>query len=451
MWKYFFSSLLVLTLVFGCSSKRLESQPEQPADNSASTHYVASAAEVKALGKLPAGSVVIWRNGLYSNEVIDLAAAGTAENPVLLRAETPGKVLFTGASRITVTGSYAEVNGFWWRNPAPVAGKSVVTFAKGSSHGTLRNCAITGDDTLEDAATDNKWVSLYGTDHRVEGSTFCDKRNIGTLLVVWLEPEIVPHHTIVRNHFTRPVTLRDEAGKAINGQETIRIGTSEFSMQEAACTVEENYFYHCHGEQAEIVSNKSCGNTYRGNLFVECQGSLTLRHGNDCLVTENCFIGNGLEGTGGVRIIGERHTVERNYFERLAGTGYRTAICIVRGQENPKLSGYWQVKDAVVRYNTLVDCKYGLHVNYGSASSNQVLPVIATRIEANTVIASGSGTCAVAVVEEPAPKIKWRNNNLYGRLRGIDLPTLPAPPARPNMTGALKTMRESAGCSWLGQ
>ncbi len=59
-------------------------------------------------------------------------SAGTAENPVVLRAEKPGAVCFTGTSRISVSGTYAEVNGFWWRNPEPVSGKAVVTLAKGS-------------------------------------------------------------------------------------------------------------------------------------------------------------------------------------------------------------------------------------------------------------------------------------------------------------------------------
>lgn len=452
MKKILLTSLL-LTLVLGCSGKEPVPEPvgprPDPAGEPATEHYVSSAAELKALGKLPAGSVVVWRNGLYADQVVDLSADGTAGNPVVLRAETPGRVLFTGTSRITVTGSGAEVSGFWWRNPSPVAGKAVVTLAKGSSGCTLHDCAVTGDDTREDAATDCKWVSLYGTGHRVERCTFRDKRNIGTLLVVWLEAGIVPRHVIAGNAFTRPVTLRDAAGKAINGQETIRIGTSEVSMQEAACTVEENYFYHCHGEQAEIVSNKSCGNTYRRNLFVECQGSLTLRHGNGCLVTGNCFVGNDLEGTGGVRIIGERHTVEYNYFERLAGTGYRTALCIVRGQQNAALSGYWQVKEAVVRGNTFVDCKYGLNVNYASNGGSQVLPVVSTAIEQNTVIASASGSYAVSVTEEPAPKLTWRNNKIYGRLRGVSLPTLPAPPARPDVQAAMNAMRDLAGCAWI--
>ena len=415
--------------------------------------YVSSAAEVKALGTVKAGTKIVWKNGLYSSQVVDLKAEGEDGNPVILCAETPGKVVFTGESRVNVSGHDAVVEGFWWRNPKPVASKAVITLAKGSSSCTVRDCSITGENTAEDKETDNKWVSLYGTGHTVENCTFNDKRNIGTLLVVWLEDGVTPSHTIAANRFSRPVTLVDDNGKALNGQETIRIGTSDYSMQEACCTVENNYFYHCHGEQAEIVSNKSCRNVYRRNVFVESQGSLTLRHGNDCTVTGNYFFGNDMAGTGGIRIIGERHTVEYNYLEGLAGTGYRTAICIVRGQENPKLSGYWQVKDAHVSNNVLVNCKYGFMVNYGSASSNQTQPVISTVIENNTVSASSKSQYTVNVVTDPKPEVTWKNNKLYnGKQAGVELGTVSSDPVSAQVRSAMKTaaegIRQTSGCSW---
>lgn len=460
MMRKFIFMILLAAQTLGCSGGEVpEALPSGSGDagqgtgseggqGSETTVYVSSAEELKALGTVAAGTVIVWRNGLYGDQVAELKSAGTAENPVILRAEKPGAVCFTGASRISVSGTYAEVNGFWWRNPEPVSGKAVVTLAKGSSHCTVRDCAVTGDSTKEDAATDTKWVSLYGTDHRVEGCTFRDKRNIGTLLVVWLETGVTPGHTIAGNYFERPVTLCDDNGKAINGQETIRIGTSDYSMQEAACTVEDNYFYHCHGEQAEIVSNKSCGNVYRRNLFVECQGTLTMRHGNNCTVTGNYFVGNGMSGTGGIRLIGEGHTVERNYLEGLAGTGYRSAICLVRGQENPALSGYWQVKDARVCYNMVYDCKYGLNVNYASSSSNQVVPVVSTVIEGNTVSATSSGYAVDCATEPAAPDITWSDNTLYGRQRGVSLPAVTSAPSKPNVQPAMDAIREAAGCSW---
>ncbi len=43
--------------------------------------------------------------------------------------------------------------------------------------------------------------------------------------------------------------------------------------------MENNWFEGCDGE-TEIISNKSGGNTYRGNVFFRSAGALTLRHGN---------------------------------------------------------------------------------------------------------------------------------------------------------------------------
>lgn len=421
--------------------------PEQPIEPAANIVRVSSADEVAALGEVAAGTEVVWAKGVYPDAVVTIRCAGTAEKPVVFRAEEAGEVRFTGTSRLVVKGTGAVVRGFWWQDPTAVKGKAVITLDRGSEGCTVEQCAITGDKTAHEGDIDAKWVSLFGRNHTVTGCTFRDKRNMGTLLVVWLESDIVPRHKIVANRFERPVTLYDADGKARNGQETIRIGDSNTSMQDAECTVEGNYFYHCHGEQAEIISNKSCANLYRRNLFEECKGSLTLRHGNRCWVTGNYFLGNGMEGTGGVRIIGEDHTVENNYMERLRGTGYKTALCLVRGQKNPALSGYWQVRRAVVRRNVAVDCRYAFQVNYGGTS--QVEPVVETTIEHNIVSLSSASDYAVNCVMEPAPEIEWRDNTFYGgRQSGVSLPTTDTAPKLPDVKTAAENIRRSAGVKW---
>jgi poly(beta-D-mannuronate) lyase len=83
--------------------------------------------------------------------------------------------------------------------------------------------------------------------------------------------------------------------------------------------VERNLFEECNGE-TEIISSKSCGNTYRYNTFRKCQGTLTLRHGNRCLVEGNFFFGEGVSSTGGIRVIGEDHRMQNNYLTGLKGT-----------------------------------------------------------------------------------------------------------------------------------
>ncbi len=456
--QHLISTAAFLLLIWSCNGHTLDipeplpgcgTKPEQPADPEPGTKVVrvSSADEVAALGEVAAGTEIVWSKGLFADQTVTLKAAGTAENPVVLRAEEPGEVRFTGTSRLAVKGSGVVVRDFWWQNPVAVKGKAVITLDRGSEGCIVEQCAITGDKTAQAADVDAKWVSLYGRSHTVRNCTFRDKRNMGTLLVVWMESGIVPGHRILCNRFERPLTLFDGDGKAMNGQETIRIGTSETSMDDARCTVEGNWFYHCHGEQAEIVSNKSCENIYRGNLFEESKGSLTLRHGNRCLVTGNFFLGNGMEGTGGVRVIGEDHTVENNYLENLRGTGYKTAICLVRGQKDPALSGYWQVKRATVRRNVAVDCRYAFQVNYGS--STQVMPVVETVIENNVVSLSSAGDYAVNCAAEPAADIDWRDNTIYGgRQVGVELPVAAQKPELPRVAGAVENIRRAAGINW---
>jgi poly(beta-D-mannuronate) lyase len=140
----------------------------------------------------------------------------------------------------------------------------------------------------------------------------------------------------------------------VNGGETIRVGTSDTSLSDSNSTVENNWFEGCDGE-TEIVSNKSGGNTFRGNVFYRSAGALTLRHGNSNRVIDNLFLGDDKAGTGGVRIINADQTVSNNYFERLAGSSNRSALAVMDAQANPPLSGYAPVVNATISRNTFVD------------------------------------------------------------------------------------------------
>jgi poly(beta-D-mannuronate) lyase len=158
-----------------------------------------------------------------------------------------------------------------------------------------------------------------------------------------------------------------------NGGETIRIGTSTWSMFDSRTTVEKNIFDHCDGE-IEIISNKSCKNILRENLFFECNGTLTLRHGNDADVYGNYFIGNGLDNTGGIRVIAENHKVHDNYFQGLTGTGLMAAISIMDGLPNPELTSHWQVKNATIYNNIIINCEESLNVGAGKNVERYLKP-----------------------------------------------------------------------------
>ena len=328
-----------------------------------------------------AGDTLVMPNGSYDNLSLTIQGTGTASQPIVLRASTAGKVFLGGSSNATMKGQYIEVKGL--RFEGTYTGKNhIVQFDASSSHCRLTECTIEGYNPT-DATKDLKWVSLKGLENRVDHCSFAGKTNMGTLLVVWLEEDVVPRHEIDHNYFGARVANTDGDGKALNGQEIIRIGDSGSSMQDACCVVENNLFEECDGEM-EMISNKSCGNIYRNNTVLNCAGTITLRHGNRCVVENNRFYGNNKSATGGVRIIGEGHTVRNNYFESLAGNNFRAGICIVRGKENSALNEYFQVKDATVSGNIFVNCTEAVCVNYNS-SSECTLPAVNIIIENNIV------------------------------------------------------------------
>ena len=410
--------------------------PNEPT-YSARVKWVSSAEELGGLN-LVAGDTIVWRKGTYADVQFSLNTKGTSSKPVVLTGEQGGEVVFTGKSSVSVTGEWIVVENLWWKDPT----KTPITVEKGSSNVVVSECAITGYNTSE-STKDYKWVSIYGSGNTVRNCYFADKRNMGTLLVVWMEDNLISNHTIENNYFSRPHSIDDGA----NGQETIRIGTSDYSLEPANCTVRGNYFYKCNGE-TEIVSNKSCGNLYEANLFRASEGVLTLRHGNDCIVRGNYFLGDNVSNTGGVRIIGERHLVENNYMENLRGSGYKTALCLVRGEKDAELSGYAQVRGAVVRNNTIVGCRYSMHVNY-AGRDEQTEPVVESTITNNTIVCKSSSDYAVYLYSSPAPSITWSGNKIYGgKQQGISLATLSAAPSIASVAQATAAIENGCGPKW---
>jgi len=362
-------------------------------------------------GSWSAGDTIVLKNGEWTNQTISLKASGTASQPVVLIAENQGDVVFNGSSRISVSGQFIEISGIYFKD-GTLSGSPVVEFRTSSSNMAencrLTNCAIINYNPALNTV-DSKWVSLYGRNNRVDNCSFENKTNSGTLLVVWLTSGVVPAHVIENNYFGYRVANLDDKGDELNGQEIIRIGDSKTSMQYANCIVRNNFFEKCNGE-IEIISNKSCGNVYSNNVFLECKGMLTLRHGNDCTVEGNFFFGNGVSSTGGVRIIGEDHKVYNNYFQDLRGSNYRAALCVVRGMLNSALDDYFQVKNAQVIFNTFVNCTQSFCINYHSYSK-YTMPPIGTVISHNHVYNTNSNNTNINLAQQYANMdITWKNN-----------------------------------------
>ena len=351
-------------------------------------------AALKAAG---AGDTVMLAAGTWTDVQVCIRNSGTPERPLVVMAEEGGKTVLNGASQLQIGGSNVVVDGLLFKGGALESG-SVIEFRDGSSAeavgSRLTNCAVI-DYNPPDDRTEYKWVSLYGRRNRVDHCFFEGKNHQGCLLVVWLD-EVPDSHRVDRNLFGRRPLL----GR--NGAEIIRIGTSDWSMHNSRTVVEENVFVECDGEH-EIISNKSCENVYRGNTFIRSKGALTLRHGNRCVVEGNFFFGEGVDSTGGVRIIGEDHRVYNNYFQDLRGTGFYSALSMVLGIPDGPLNGYFQVKNAQVVFNTFVHCRKALTVGFVRDRAEATLPPLGCVVANNVILGDGG-----SLIEELAAPVGMR-------------------------------------------
>jgi len=329
-----------------------------------------------------AGDMIILQDGVWANARLMFHAEGTMEKPVTIKARTPGKVVLTGGSRLSLAGAHVVVEGLWFQNPTEEEVIELRLDARRLANDCrVTHCAVTNELPAAPGRS-ARFVSIYGARNRIDHCHIAGKTSDGTTLVVWLSEaaEDQGRHRIDHNHFGP----RQRLGK--NGGETIRLGDSKTSMQTAACVVEHNLFERCDGE-AECISNKSCGNIYRFNTFKAVSGTLTLRHGNRCQVEGNLFDGLGAKGTGGVRVIGEDHVVAGNHFLNLAGDNERSALCFMLGIPNSPANGYFQVKRARVTGNIFVNCRHNVLIGM-SGDKNAVLAPLGTEIIGNTIQSS---------------------------------------------------------------
>ena len=145
---------------------------------------------------------------------------------------------------------------------------------------------------------------------------------------------------------------------------------------------------------AEIISSKSGGNVFRGNLFFESRGTLTLRHGNNNLIENNVFLGNRVDHTGGIRVINKGQIVRNNYMYGLTGHRFGGALVIMNGVPNSPINRYHQVDNALIENNSVIESD---HIELAAgADSERSAPPINSVFRANLVYnADGSKNVAV--------------------------------------------------------
>ena len=69
----------------------------------------------QAIKEAKPGAHIVMANGVWKDLVIKFKGEGTKEQPIVLEAETPGKVFIEGQSTLRLSGEYLEVSGLYYR------------------------------------------------------------------------------------------------------------------------------------------------------------------------------------------------------------------------------------------------------------------------------------------------------------------------------------------------
>lgn len=327
------------------------------------------------------GATIVMQNGVWNDFEMVFEAQGTKEDPITLTVQDKGKVILSGQSNLRLAGEHLVVSGLVFKNGYTPT-KEVISFRlnkeKLANNTRVTEVVIDHFNNPERFERDF-WVMMYGKNNRFDHNHLEGKSNAGVTMAVRLNTEASQnnHHRIDHNYFGPRQTLGS------NGGETLRIGTSHYSLTDSYTVVENNYFDRCNGE-VEIISTKSGRNTLRGNVFFESQGTLTLRHGNDNIIENNVFLGNRVAHTGGFRVINKRQTIRNNYMHGLRGYRFGGALVVMNGVPNSPINRYHQVEDSVVENNSIIDSD---HIEFAAgADSERSAPPITSVFKNNLVV-----------------------------------------------------------------
>ena len=362
------------------------------------------------------GDIIVLANGVWKDVQIEFIGDGTEDNPITIKAETPGQVFVEGVSDLKFGGKYLVVEGLHFRNgysPSDAVIEFRIDKKTTGNHCKVTNCVIEDFNQLHRDKSD-RWVQFWGRHNTLSNCYIAGKTNRGPTIRVDLKgnEHINNYHQIVNNYFGPRPSKGGPSG------ETIQIGDSYSSMSPSYTMVANNLFEECNGE-VEIISSKTNFNEFRNNVFYKSEGSLVTRHGNYCTIDGNYFIGDGKnENIGGIRIINTGHWITNNYFYKIKGKNFRSPLAVMNGIPKSPLNRYNQVTDVVVAYNTYINCdspwQFGVGTNI---NQKDVLPPSEIRSArpirttvANNIIYNENGDATPIIEHDKADGVTFKSN-----------------------------------------
>ena len=262
-------------------------------------HVVDSLAALQAaISAAVAGDTIILKNGVYpAAAAITIDRPGKAGQPITIAAESVGGADISGANgfHVVAPAAYVTVSGF------------VFSHASGNATIDVDTSGVRFTRNVFRCPGDGTYLTVAGDDAQVDHNEFAEKAGAGPMLAVSGSGSQIARRVWIHHNY-----FHDLANAGAEGAQMLRFGLSSSHGQSTGSgLVEHNLFARSQGV-SDLISNRSSGNTYRYNTFVDSPNAhVTLQLGDDCLVYGNYF-----RNTEGLRIYGSRHQVFSNYFEK---------------------------------------------------------------------------------------------------------------------------------------
>ncbi len=299
--------------------------------------------------ELSPGNTLLLEDGIYNELKLTINDSGTEQKPIIIRSRNKGKAEFRGESQIHINGSYVTVADILFNEclyDDIYENSNVIAFSN-CTKSRVTGCAfITCGHTA--TATSSLFSFKTGAvECRADNNLFKDTRALSITLSssnLSNNGNAPINNRIDHNYFLDIKRAKDLFPKGDgNGFECIQLMYGDINTQ-MGTIVEYNRFENVIGDGGEIISNKSSGNIYRYNTFVNCASGPTLRSGNNCVFDNNFMI--NIDGT---RIFGTGHSIKNNYFYRSGSFNLDTAY------DNINDEGYVPQSDADIAGNLFVE------------------------------------------------------------------------------------------------
>jgi len=250
------------------------------------------------------GDTVIIKNGSWKDIKLSVNKGGASGKPLIIRAETPGGAVFSGASSLELNAPFVTVDGlFFWKGALKKG--SVIQF--NSENDIVRNTAVV-DYNPESFETKYHWVYFNGDNNLAEHCFFNGKKHMGPLIA---NAQKSSRHNAVKSSYFKDIPYVKANGRSVftifgygHDRETGDDG--------AFFTIEGNLFENAHGEGNEIICLKSGHNLVLRNTILSTIGGIDIRSGDFNTIEENVILGRGVEKSYGIRIDGRHQTVNDN-------------------------------------------------------------------------------------------------------------------------------------------